>query len=316
MMEQRQLGRTGLVVSRLALGTWTWGAETDAEDAARQLRLFVDAGGTLVDTADVYAGGDSERVAGQLLRKVRRDDVVVATKAGGLLEEVRGRACDASRRHLLAALEESLARLGLDYVDLWQLHVWDPVTPLEESLAAVDVAVTSGRARYAGVSNYTGWQTAAAAAWQRAWPGRAALASTQVEYSLLARRVEAEVLPAATHAGLGVLAWSPLGRGVLTGKYRDGTPPGSRATTHRAAFVGAYLDERCAPIVSAVIDAARELGVTPASVALAWVRDRPGVTAPVIGARTSSQLTESLAVEQLTLPTEIRSALNEISAPA
>jgi len=313
-MEQRQLGRTGLLVSRLALGTWTWGAETTAEDAAGQLRLFLEAGGTLVDTADVYAGGNSERVLGQLLQRVRRDDVVLATKAGGLLEEVRGRACDASRRHLLTALDESLSRLGLDHVDLWQLHVWDPLTPLEESLAAVDAAVTSGRARYAGVSNYTGWQTAAAATWQRAWPGRVALASTQIEFSLLARGAEAEVLPAASHAGLGVLAWSPLGRGVLSGKYREGIPPGSRATTHRAAFVGPYLDERCGRITDAVIATAREIGVPPAAVALAWARDRPGITAPIIGARTIAQLTESLTAEQLTLPPSVRATLDDISA--
>ena len=303
-------------MSRLALGTWTWGAETDTEDAAGQLKLFLDAGGTLVDTADVYAGGNSERVVGQLLRGLRRDDVVVATKAGGLLEEVRGRECDASRRHLLTALDESLSRLGLDHVDLWQLHVWDRLTPLEESLAAVDGAVTSGRARYAGVSNYTGWQTAAAATWQQAWPGRVALASTQVEYSLLARGAEAEVLPAAAHAGMGVLAWSPLGRGVLTGKYRDGIPPGSRATTHRAAFVGTYLDERCARIAEAVITAARDLGLPPSAVALAWARDRPGITAPVIGARTAAQLAESLTAEQLTLPPPVRATLDDISAPA
>lgn len=315
-MEQRPLGRTGLIVSGLALGTWTWGAETDAEDAAGQLRLFIDAGGTLVDTADVYAAGNSERVLGQVLRGLRRDDVVVATKAGGLLAEVRGRSCDASRRHLLAALDDSLSRLGLDHVDLWQLHVWDPVTPLEETLAAVDAAVTSGRARYAGVSNYSGWQTASAATWQRAWPGRVAIASTQIEYSLLARGAEAEVLPAARHAGLGVLAWSPLGRGVLTGKYRHGTPAGSRATTHRAPFVRAYLNARCERITDAVITTASELGVTPAAVALAWVRDRPEITAPVIGARTAAQLRESLSAAQLTLPAAAGAALDDVSSPA
>jgi aryl-alcohol dehydrogenase-like predicted oxidoreductase len=314
-MEHRKLGETGLTVSRLALGTWTWGRETGAEDAAEQLRLFMNAGGTLVDTANVYSGGNSERVIGQLLRDVPRDDVVVATKAAGLLEEVRGRSCDASRRHLLAALDASLDRLGVDHVDLWQLHVWDPVTPMEESLAAIDAAVASGRVRYAGISNYSGWQTAAAVTWQRAWPGRTRLASAQVEYSLLARSMEAEVLPAAAYCGLGVLAWSPLGRGVLTGKYRDAVPPGSRATTARAGFVREYFTDRCARITSAVVTAARDLGVTPAAVALTWVRDRPGITAPVVGARTAGQLAESLAAEHLILPPDLRVTLDEVSAP-
>jgi len=173
----------------------------------------------------------------------------------------------------------------------------------------------SGRVRYAGISNYSGWQTAAAVAWQRAWPGRTRLASTQVEYSLLARSIEAEVLPAAAYGGLGVLAWSPLGRGVLTGKYRDAVPPGSRATTTRAGFVREYFTDRCARITSAVVTAARDLGVTPGAVALTWVRDRPGITAPVVGARTAGQLAESLAAEQLVLPSDVRVTLDDVSAP-
>jgi aryl-alcohol dehydrogenase-like predicted oxidoreductase len=315
-MEQRQLGRTGLAVSRMALGTWTWGAETDDDDASGQLREFLDAGGTLVDTADVYAGGESERTLGRLLRGLRRDDVIVATKAVGLQSE-SGRQLDASRRHLLSALDESLRRLGLDHVDLWQLHAWDDDTPIEETLAALDTAVASGRTRYVGVSNYSGWQTAAAATWQRAWPTRTALASSQIEYSLLARAVENEVLPAAVHEDLGVLCWSPLGRGVLTGKYRDGTPADSRAASaNRAAFVQPYLDDRCGRIVEAVVTVADELGTSPTAVALAWVRDRPGVVAPIVGARTLAQLIGSLAAEQLTLPAEVRRTLDDASAVA
>jgi aryl-alcohol dehydrogenase-like predicted oxidoreductase len=315
-MKQRQLGQTGLVVSRLALGTWTWGQETAIDDAAGQLKAFLDAGGSLVDTADVYAFGESERVLGRLLRHHSREEVIVSTKAGGLLEESpSGSYANASRRHLLAALDESLRRLGLDHVDLWQLHLWDNDTPLEESLATLDVAVTSGRARYVGISNYNAAQTATAAAWQLARPGRAPLASTQIEYSLLARTVETEVLPAAASAGLGVLAWSPLGRGVLTGKYLGQTPADSRAlSAERSGFVQPYLDQRCAHITEAVVTAAGTLGVTPAAVALAWVRDRPGVTAPVVGARTLGQLAGSLDAEELTLPTEIRTTLDDVSA--
>ena len=313
-MEQRLLGHTGLAVSRLALGTWTWGEGTDADDAAGQLRAFLGAGGTLVDTADVYACGESERILGRLLRDLPRDDVIVATKAAGLPDSP-GRQVNASRRHLLTALEESLRRLGLDHVDLWQLHAWDDDTPLEESMAALDTAVASGRTRYVGISNYAGWQTAAAATWQRAWPGRSTLASAQNEYSLLSRAVEAEVMPAAAAAGLGVLAWSPLGRGVLTGKYRGGMPADSRgASPGRASFIAPYLDERSARIVDAVVTAAGGLGVSTAAVALAWVRDRPGVVAPIIGARTLAQLTGSLESERLTLPEQIRAALDDVSA--
>jgi aryl-alcohol dehydrogenase-like predicted oxidoreductase len=313
-MERRQLGRTGLAVSRFALGTWTWGRETGLDDAARQLSAFLEAGGTLVDSADVYASGESERVLGRLLRDLRRDTVLLATKAAGILEPVyRGQ--DASRWHLLNRLDESLRRLGTDYLDLWQLHAWDEFTPLEESLATLDLAVTSGRVRYIGISNYNGWQTAKAATWQRAWPGRVPLASTQVEYSLLSRHVEAEVLPAAADADLGVLAWSPLGRGVLTGKYRDGIPADSRANSEqRSGFVRPFLAGWSAPIVDAVVAAAGQLGVSPAEVALAWVRDRPGVTAPVLGARTVDQLTSSLPAERLTLPEDIRDTLDRVSA--
>src|SRR4051794_21938185 len=171
-MKQRRLGTSGLYVSHLALGTMTWGRDTDEDDAATQLRAYLDAGGNFLDTADVYVEGESEAIIGRLLTNVvKREDVIIATKAVTVRGAQRDR--DASRRHILDALDASLARLGTDHVDLWQMHSWDPRTPLEETLSALDVAVTSGRARYVGVSNYSGWQTAKAAAWQRAWPGRA-----------------------------------------------------------------------------------------------------------------------------------------------
>ena len=230
---------------------------------------------------------------------------MLATKAG-ISARRGGRSYNTSRGHLLATLDGSLRRLGVDHVDLWQVHIWSDDTPLEETLAALDHAVTSGRASYVGISNYTGWQTAQAATWQRAVPGRSPLASTQVEYSLLNRAVEHEVLPAAAALGLGVLPWSPLGRGVLTGKYRTGTPSDSRAaSTHFANFVDPYLDERGAAIVEAVARAADGLGWSALEVALTWVRDRPGVTAPIVGARTAAQLRGALGVEELTLPAEI-----------
>ncbi|MFN8168797.1 MAG: aldo/keto reductase [Candidatus Nanopelagicales bacterium] len=314
-MELRPLGRSGLHVSRLALGTMTWGRDTDEHEARDQMLAFVETGGTLVDTADVYADGLSEQIVGRLVAEVGRDSVVLATKA--VSRPGSARRFDASRGHLLSALDASLARLGVDHVDLWQLHAWDPLTPLEETLSALDAAVSSGRVRYAGISNYSGWQTAKAAALQSARPGAAPLVSTQVEYSLLQRGVEREVVPAAEDAGLGILPWSPLGRGVLTGKYRHGTPADSRgASAHFASFVSPFLGDDSRRVVDAVATAAEGLGVAPLEVALAWVRDRPGVVAPVVGARTAAQLRGALTVEELELPDEIVEALDEVSSPA
>ncbi|SEO67301.1 aldo/keto reductase [Actinacidiphila rubida] len=314
-MEQRHLGRTGLRVSRLGLGTLTWGRTTGERDAADQLKAFWDAGGTLVDTADVYADGGAEYLLGQLLEGlVPRSDLVIATKAGSVPDPYRR--FDTSRGHLLSALDASLQRLGTDYVDVWQVHAFDPGTPLDETLQALDIAVSSGRARYVGVSNFCGWQLAKAATWQLAASGRTPLASTQMEYSLLQRGVEREVLPAATDLGVGLLPSSPLGRGVLTGKYRHGAPPDSRGGSEdMSAFVAPYLDETARLIVDALAIAADGLAVAPLHVALAWVRDRPGVVAPILGARNAAQLTQALSVEALTLPEEINLALDDVSAP-
>lgn len=313
-MQQRHLGHTGLTVSRLGLGTMTWGRDTDEHEARDQLVAFLEAGGTLVDTAAPYADGDSERLIGSLIGEVAaREDLVLATKAG-IGRRGEERVTDTSRGALLRSLDASLRRLGVEQVDLWQVHVWSAATPLEETLSALDLAVSSGRAAYVGVSNYSGWQTAQAATWQRAVPGRVPLASTQVEYSLLNRAVELEVLPACAALGLGVLPWSPLGRGVLTGKYRTGTPSDSRGASRGfSGFVDRYLDAHSAGIVEAVVRAAEGLGWTPLEVALVWVRDRPGVTAPVVGARTAAQLRPALATESKTLPPEIIAALDDVS---
>ncbi len=315
-MQRRFLGGTGLSVSRLGLGTMTWGRDTDEHEAREQLVAFVDAGGTLLDTAAGYTDGDSERLIGSLLGEVvARDEVVLATKAG--VGRRKGeRFTDVSRGHLLRSLDASLRRLGVDHVDLWQVHTWVDDVPLEETLSALDLAVTSGRTSYVGISNYNGWQTAQAATWQRAVPGRAVLAANQVEYSLLNRTAEAETIPAAQALGLGILPWSPLGRGVLTGKYRNSTPADSRAASpHFAAFVGRYLGETSQRVVEAGARAAAGLGWSPLEVALAWVRDRPGVAAPIVGARTAAQLREVLTVEECELPVEIVQALEDVSTP-
>ncbi|MGW2816208.1 aldo/keto reductase [Streptomyces sp. NPDC001415] len=315
-MEQRHLGRTGLRVSRIGLGTLTWGRDVGEQDAAELLKAFWEAGGTLIDTADVYGGGDAEYLLGQLVERLApRRDLVIATKAGSVPDP--DRRFDGSRGHLLSALDASLERLGTDYVDLWQVHAFDGGTPLEETLQALDIAVSSGRARYAGISNFSGWQLAKAATWQLAAPGvRTRLASTQMEYSLLQRGVEREVLPAALDLGVGLLPSSPLGRGVLTGKYRHGTPTDSRgASEGLSAFVAPYLDDAAGRIVEALSIAADGLAATPLQVALAWVRDRPGVVAPIVGARNAQQLTAALSVEALSLPDEICQALDDVSAP-
>lgn len=315
-METRRLGITGLRVSRLGLGTMTWGHDTGQEEAAALLADFVDAGGNLVDTAGTYAGGHSERLLGSLIGTVvERSDLVISTKAA--LTEREPSRPDASRRRLLDTLDASLARLGVDQIDLWNLHAYDAQTPLEETLAAVDDAIGSGRVRYAAVAGYSAWQVAKASTWQRAWPGRNPIAAAHTEYSLLAREAERELLPACADLGVGVLAWSPLGRGVLTGKYRTGIPADSRgADPELAHLVRPYLNERIRNIVEAVSTAADGLGVSPIAVALCWVRDRPGITAPVLGTRTVGQLAVALETEQLVLPREIKEALDDVSTPA
>lgn len=313
-MQQRRLGNTGLRVSRLGLGTMTWGRDTDEHEARDQLAAFTDAGGTLLDTGAAYGGGAAEELVGRLLGDVvRRDEVVLATKAG-LSRRPPETHSDVSRKGLLDSLDDSLHRLGTDHVDLWQVHAGSDDTPWEETLSALDRAVSSGRAHYVGVCNYDGWQSARAATWQQAVPGRATLASTQVEYSLLNRAVEHEVVPAALGVGLGVLTWSPLGRGVLTGKYRSATPADSRAASqHLTGFVAPYLTDDHRAVVESVARAADGLSWTPLEVALTWVRDRPGVTSALLGARTAAQLREAVRVEELTLPGEIISALEDVS---
>ncbi len=308
------MGHSGLEVSRLALGTMTWSRDTSADEAGAQFDAFLDAGGTLVDTAAAYADGGAESLIGSLLGGTfTRGDIQICTKAG-VRRTAEGGVVDGSRDGLLSALDASLHRLGTDYVDVWLVHALDASTPLDETVHALEIAVNSGRARYVGVSNFPGWATAWAAELARPRPG---LAAVQCEYSLLERGIEREVLPAAKALGLGVMAWSPLGRGVLTGKYRASIPADSRAASdHLAGFVEPYLTERASAVVDAVTTAAAGLGRTPLEVALAWVRDAPGVATAVVGARTAEQLEASLEAEALELPAAIRAALDEVTAPA
>ncbi|GAB6937556.1 aldo/keto reductase [Isoptericola variabilis] len=308
------MGRTGLRVSELGLGTMTWGRDTDDLDAAEQLRDFVDAGGTLVDTAATYGDGDAERVIGSLLDgKVARDDVVLCTK-GGVRAGRSGARVDASRAGLLADLDASLERLGTDHVDLFLVACPDPATPLAETVSAMRLAVSSGRARYVGLSNHPGWASARAATLLEA--DGTGLSALELEYSLLQRGAERDVVPAADALGLGLLAWSPLGRGVLTGKYRRAIPADSRAASaHLAAFVDPYLDAAASSVVEAVATAADGLGRAPLEVALAWLLARDTVASAIVGARTPAQLRASLAAVDLDLPGEVHAALDDVSAP-
>ena len=313
-MELRRAGATGLTLSRIGLGTMTWGRDTDEHEAADQARAFIEAGGNFIDTAAVYGAGDSEKVIGGLIGSLfKRDEMVIATKAG--ITFIDGlRTVDTSRNALLNELDASLKRLGTDYIDLWQVHTWDTQTPLEDTLSALDTAYQSGKVRYVGISNYSGWQTSRAITRQESIATKAPIATTQNEYSLLNRDIEHEVLPCALELNVGLLAWSPLGRGVLTGKYRNGIPSDSRgASPHFAGFVESYLDERSKRIVEAVQVAADGLGYSPLEVALAWVRDAQGVTSAIVGARTGAQLRGILRSEEITLPAVVREALDEVS---
>ena len=311
-MLTRTVGQSGLQVSCLGLGTLTWGRDVQPPEARELLHDFVSAGGTLIDTAPTYGDGLAERMIGTLMRHdVPREKLVIATKAGFGGEGGR-QVLNTSEAALLDDLEGSLQRLGTDYVDLWQVHAWGDA-PLEQTFSALDKAVASGKARYVGVCNYVGWQIATAATYQ--WvSGATPVASAQNEYSLLTRRAEVEVLPAIRFHRLGFFPWSPIGRGVLSGQYRGAMPAGSRgAERHLSWFVEPYLQPRADAIVDAVVRAGQGLGLTPAQVALMWVRDAPGVTAPLLGARTTAQLAPLLQVDGQTLPEPIVEALDDIT---
>ena len=322
-MEYRTLGASGAAVSTYALGTMTFGAETDEEHSHEQLDSFLDAGGSLVDTADVYTAGASEEIVGRWLDDRPSDvtdRVVLATKARF---PMGADANDAglSRRHLTRALEASLTRLRVDCVDLYQVHAWDPLTPVEETLRFFDDAVRAGKVRYAGLSNFTGWQvqkTVDIAEHRRLTRP----VTLQPQYNLLAREIEWEVVPACLENGLGLLPWSPLGGGWLTGKYtREQRPTGAtRLGEDPQRGVEAYdkrsASERTWAVVDAVQAVAEARGTSMAAVALAWVHDRPAVSSVILGARTTEQLAANLAAAGLHLTREETARLDAASDPA
>jgi len=321
-MDYRTLGTAGASVSTLALGTMTFGSESDEGGAHDQLDAFLDAGGTLVDTADVYSGGSSEKIIGRWLRTRPVDvteRVVLATK-GRFPTSDEPNGAGLSNRHLTRALDASLRRLQVDWIDLYQVHAWDPHTPLEETLRTLDGFVRAGKIGYYGLSNFTGWQLTKAVQLARAL-GLATPVTVQPQYNLLVREIEWEIVPAAQDAGLGLLPWSPLGGGWLSGKYRrDERPSGAtRLGENPERGVEAY-DRRSAQsrtwdVVEAVQGVADSRGVTMAQVALAWLVDQPAVTSVILGARTLAQLQENLGATDLTLDAEERAALDIASDP-
>ena len=320
-MEYRLLGRSGCAVSSLCLGTMTFGAETDEPGAHRQLDRFAEAGGTLVDTADVYADGTSEEIIGRWLASRPpgvTEPVVLATKGRfGLDDSPNGSGLSA--RHLTRALDASLRRLGVEVIDLYQLHAFDPLTPMEETLRALDGFVRAGKIRYYGLSNFTGWQLTKAVHLAGAL-NIAGPVTLQPQYSLLVREIEWEIVPAAIDAGLGLLPWSPLGGGWLSGKYqRDERPSGTtRLGEDPNRGMEAYDRRgtaRAWETIDAVQKVASERGVSMAEIALAWVTGRPGVTSTILGARTAEQLEGNLRAAGLRLTPEEIAALDAASDP-
>jgi aryl-alcohol dehydrogenase-like predicted oxidoreductase len=320
-MDYRQLGRSGLKVSALTLGTMTFGGRdkfadvgtTDVKTAARQLDICLDAGVNFVDTADVYSDGLSEQILGQIIRG-RRDRLLLATKArfpmgSGPNDE------GLSRHHLIAACDASLQRLGVDHIDLYQVHQWDGQTPLEETLDALDTLVHAGKVRYIGCSNYSAWHvTKALGISERR--GFERFVSEQIHYTLQAREAEYELVPLAISEGLGILVWSPLAGGLLSGKYRrdEDPPPGSR---HLTEWNEPPIrdEERLYDIVDVLVEVGEAHGVSAAQVSIAWLLGRPGVTSVVVGARTEEQLADNLAAAELELTGEERARLDDVSAP-
>ncbi len=320
-MDLRNLGSTGTIVSELALGTMTFGAEADEETSHRILERYLDAGGNLVDTADVYGSGTSETIIGRWLARNpgRRDDVVLATK-GRFPMGAGPNDLGLSRTHLRRALEASLRRLGVDHVDLYQLHAWDALTPLEETLRFLDDAVRAGSISYYGFSNYLGWQLTKAVQLARA-NGWAPPVTLQPQYNLLLRGIEHEIVPAALDAGIGLLPWSPLAGGWLSGKYHRDEPPtgatrlGENPERGMEAWDARNADPHTWQVVDALERVAAEAGTTPVRAALAWLVDRPAVTSVILGVRTVEQLEENLGAAEVELTEAQRATLEEASRP-
>jgi aryl-alcohol dehydrogenase-like predicted oxidoreductase len=322
-MEYQQLGRSGLRVSRLTLGTMTFGGrgqfrtvgETDLDGARRQIQIAMDAGVNLIDTADIYSAGAAEEIVGNALSAGGlRDKVLLATKARFAMGPGANDA-GLSRQHLIEACESSLRRLQTDHIDLYQVHEWDGQTPLEETLAALEHLLQSGKVRYVGCSNFAGWQVMKALGIAHR-TGLPAFISQQVYVSLQERSAEYEIVPSAIDQGLGLLIWSPLAGGLLSGKYRRGQDPpqGARHSTEWTE-PPIYDEDKLYDTIEVLVEIAEGHGVSPAQIALAWLLARPGITTVVIGARTDEQLRDNLKAAALELSTEEHARLEQVSRP-
>ena len=318
-MEYRTLGITGTIVSAQCLGTMTFGNESDEQTAHAQLDLFVEHGGNFIDTADVYSSGRSEEIIGRWLatRSGIRDRLVIATKGRFPMGDGPNDV-GLSRTHLARALDASLRRLGVDAVDLYQAHAWDPVTPIEETLGFLGDTVRAGKIRYAGVSNFLGWQLQKAALLA---DDAAPIVTLQPQYNLLARDIELEIVDVCRNEGIGILPWSPLAGGWLSGKYSRDTPPvgATRLGEDPERGVEAYgprnAQERTWRIIGAVREVAESRAVSMAQVSLAWVADRPAVTSVILGARTVAQLEDNLGAADMHLSADETEPLTEASEP-
>ena len=318
-MEYRQLGRSGLRISVLALGTMTFGGQgpfanvgqTGADEADRVLARCLEAGVNLIDTADVYSAGASEEIVGQIV-KGRREDLLIATKCR-FPTEPGPNGAGSSRHHITRSLEGSLRRLGTDYVDLYQVHGWDGQTALEETLSTLDSAVRSGKTRYVGCSNYSAWHLMKAMATAQR-KGFEPFASHQIYWSLLGRDAEVEVVPATLDQGLGILVWSPLSGGLLTGKYRRDVKPSGQAR-HLTAWPEPpiYDQAKAHDVVDVVVEVAEGYGVPPAQVALAWLLRKPAVSSLILGARNEAQISQLLGAVNLELGAEEIARLDKVS---
>jgi aryl-alcohol dehydrogenase-like predicted oxidoreductase len=315
-MEFRYMGRTGLKVSSLCLGCMTFGREIDESVSHQIIDRYLDAGGNFIDTADVYASGKSEEITGRALKNKRRD-VVLATKVRSTMGPGPNDV-GVSRFHIMNGVEDSLRRLGTDYIDLYQLHSWDPGTPLDETLRALDDLVSQGKVRYLGVSNFAAWQLMKALCISEV-KNLSRFDCLQPQYSLIEREIEREFIPLCIEEGVGIIPWSPLGGGFLTGKYtRDDQPAEARLTNARGGVWENTWEKRATDrnweILDCVGEIARQRNVTLAQVALAWVHQRPGVTSPIIGVRTLEQLEDNLAAADLELTAEEMASLDAVSA--
>jgi aryl-alcohol dehydrogenase-like predicted oxidoreductase len=321
-MEYRQLGRSGLRISVLTLGTMTFGGRggfgavgtTDVDGARRQVGMCLDAGINLIDTADVYSDGLSEEITGSVI-KGRRDELLLSTKVRMPMGKGPNDA-GLSREHIISGCEASLRRLGTDHIDVYHVHEWDGQTPLEETLSALDRLIADGKVRYLAASNYAGWQLMKALSVADSH-GYQRFVSQQIYYSLESRDAEYELVPLAVDQGLGIMVWSPLAGGLLTGKYRRGAdaPEGSRLLSPDWNEPPVRDEDKLYGTVDVLAGVATSHGVSPAQVALAWLLGRPAVTSVVVGARTDEQLADNLRAAGLVLTSDERAELNKVSAP-